>query len=54
MKGCLAEGYPFVFGFAVYSSFESDEVTRTGVVPMPDPNTEEQAGGHAVTAVIRR
>ena len=51
MKGCLAEGYPFVFGFAVYSSFESDDVTRTGVVPMPDPNTEEQVGGHAVMAV---
>jgi C1A family cysteine protease len=51
MKGCLAEGYPFVFGFAVYSSFESDEVTHTGVVPMPDPNTEEQVGGHAVMAV---
>jgi len=51
MKGCLAEGYPFVFGFAVYESFESDEVARTGVVPMPDPNVEEQVGGHAVMAV---
>jgi C1A family cysteine protease len=55
MKGCLAEGYPFVFGFAVYESFESDDVARTGVVPMPDPNVEEQVGGHAVMAVgIRR
>ena len=23
MQGCLAEGYPFVFGFTVYDSFES-------------------------------
>ncbi len=23
MKGCLASGYPFVFGFSVYESFES-------------------------------
>ena len=22
MKGCLASGYPFVFGFTVYESFE--------------------------------
>ncbi len=51
MKGCLAEGYPFVFGFAVYESFESDQVAKTGVVPMPDPNTEQQVGGHAVVAV---
>ena len=50
MKGCLAEGYPFVFGFAVYDSFESQDVARTGIVPMPGPN-EGQAGGHAVAAV---
>ena len=26
MKGCLASGYPFVFGFSVYESFESQTV----------------------------
>lgn len=51
MKGCLADGYPFVFGFTVYESFESDQVAKTGIVPMPDPNTEQQVGGHAVMAV---
>ena len=50
MKGCLASGYPFVFGFAVYDSFESDEVTETGHAPMPGP-TEKMLGGHAVLAV---
>jgi C1A family cysteine protease len=50
MKGCLADGHPFVFGFTVYESFESQEVAKTGVVPMPSPN-EQMLGGHAVLAV---
>jgi C1A family cysteine protease len=49
-KGCLASGYPFVFGFTVYDSFESAQVARTGIVPMPGPG-ESVAGGHAVLAV---
>ena len=28
MKQCLAEGYPFVFGFTVYEGFESAAVAR--------------------------
>ncbi len=50
MKGCLAAGYPFVFGFSVYESFESAAVAKTGKVPMPAP-TEKNLGGHAVLAV---
>jgi C1A family cysteine protease len=50
MKGCLASGYPFVFGFTVYESFESDNVAKTGEVPMPGAN-EQTVGGHAVLAV---
>ena len=46
MRTCLAEGFPFVFGFTVYESFESQEVARTGVVQMPQPN-ERSIGGHA-------
>jgi hypothetical protein len=30
MKQCLAEGYPFVFGFSVYEAFESPQVAKTG------------------------
>lgn len=49
-KGCLASGFPFVFGFTVYESFESAEVAKTGIAPMP--GLKEQAlGGHAVLAV---
>jgi C1A family cysteine protease len=50
MKGCLASGYPFVFGFTVYESFESDVVARTGDVPIPSSG-ERILGGHAVLAV---
>ena len=50
MKTCLAEGFPFVFGFAVYESFEAPEVAKTGVVVMPGKN-EDLLGGHAVLAV---
>jgi C1A family cysteine protease len=46
MRACLAEGFPFVFGFTVYESFESQQVAKTGTVPMPKPNGEA-LGGHA-------
>lgn len=50
MKHTLSLGFPFVFGFAVYDSFQSATVARTGIVPMP-ATTERMLGGHAVLAV---
>src|SRR3954465_11669223 len=50
MQGCLAQGYPFVFGFSVYESFMSPDVAKTGKVPLP-PRGEQLVGGHAVLAV---
>ncbi|MFZ0708422.1 MAG: C1 family peptidase [Terrimicrobiaceae bacterium] len=50
MRQCLAEGYPFVFGFSVYEGFESEEVAKTGTLNLPKPG-EKQLGGHAVLAV---
>jgi C1A family cysteine protease len=53
MKGCLAEGFPFVYGFTVYESFESSDVAKgpnAGWVPMPRDG-EQSLGGHAVMAV---
>jgi C1A family cysteine protease len=50
MQGCLADGYPFVLGFTVYESFESDAVAQSGVVPMP-ASGEKVLGGHCVVAV---
>ncbi len=49
MLTCLAEGYPFVFGFTVYESFETQTVARTGVVNMPKTG-EDAISGHAVMA----
>jgi len=49
MLNCLAEGFPFVFGFTVYESFESLKVAKTGIAPMPK-KTEKVLGGHAVMA----
>lgn len=50
LQGALASGTPVVFGFSVYESFESQEVARTGTVPLP-PRGEKLLGGHAVLAV---
>lgn len=50
MQGCLATGYPVVFGFTVYESFESQQVAQTGLVPLPAAS-EQVLGGHAVAAV---
>lgn len=49
LLSCLASGYPFVFGFSVYESFQSRPVEETGVVPMPRAG-EVLVGGHAVVA----
>jgi C1A family cysteine protease len=51
MRTCLVDGFPFVFGFTVYESFESTRVARTGIVPMPNKSRESMLGGHAVLAV---
>jgi len=50
MLSCLADGFPFVFGFTVYESFESQSVAKTGIVNMPTEQ-ESPLGGHAVLAV---
>jgi len=47
---CLAHNRPIVFGIVVYSSFESDAVAKTGIVPMPKAH-EKNMGGHAVLIV---
>lgn len=50
IRGCLASGFPFVFGFTVYEGFESESVAKTGVLKLPKPG-ERCVGGHAVLAV---
>ncbi|TAK83722.1 MAG: peptidase [Aquabacterium sp.] len=51
LKACLSSGYAFVFGVVVYSSFESEHVATTGIVPMPDATNDKPIGGHAMMCV---
>lgn len=48
MEQCLAEGFPFVFGFSVMESFYN--VGANGLVPLPKKG-ERVLGGHAVLCV---
>jgi C1A family cysteine protease len=50
LKSCLADGYPFVFGFEVYESFEGPQIAKTGIMHMPNKRKEKVIGGHAVMA----
>ena len=50
LKGCLVSGYPFVFGFTVYESFESPQVAKTGHASLPAAG-DRAIGGHAVMGV---
>jgi C1A family cysteine protease len=50
MLACIASGYPFVTGIAVYESFESAKANSTGVIPMPTKK-ESLLGGHAILIV---
>ena len=51
IKYLLSQRYTVNLGIQVYESFESDEVARTGIVPMPDKVKEQLMGGHAVLII---
>ncbi len=50
LKSCIASGFPFIFGITIFSSFESDEVAKTGKVPLPS-HADSMCGGHCIAAV---
>lgn len=50
LKSCLAEGFPFVFGFLIYRSFFDAAGAPRATVPIPS-QSEDFIGAHAVTAV---
>lgn len=50
IKSALASGFPVIFGFNVYESFESDMVAQSGVLDLPGPG-EQLLGGHCVLMV---
>lgn len=47
IKSTLYSNIPFVCGISIYESFESDEVTETGIVPMPSLD-ENLLGYHEI------
>jgi C1A family cysteine protease len=49
-KRCLAEGYPIVFGIALFPSFDTCNKNK-GVVPMPSP-TEASRSAHGLHAML--
>jgi hypothetical protein len=50
LKSCLAEGYPFLFGFSVFPSFRGSTLKATGHMQMP-ASFDSPMGGHAVAGV---
>jgi C1A family cysteine protease len=50
LQACLAEGFPFVFGFSAFADLESDEVAKTGMLSLPGAD-DKSIGGHCVVAV---
>ena len=50
LKGCLAQGFPFVFGFTVYDSLYDQKGQPRKVIPLPS-SSDQVLGGHAVVGV---
>jgi len=50
LVNALMLGYPICFGMSVYESFITDEVSVTGIIPMPKSG-EKLLGGHAMSIV---
>jgi hypothetical protein len=54
---CLADQtpWPVTVGFTVYESFMSQQVTDTGIMPIPKPGEQEQGGTkYSVSVTIKR
>lgn len=54
LNGCIdaiANGYPVIIGFDVYSSFMSSKTAKTGIMTFPNTSSERLLGGHAVLLV---
>jgi C1A family cysteine protease len=48
IKSAILQGYAVVFGFTVYSNFEGNTTSRTGMMSMPQGG---DLGGHCVAAI---
>ena len=50
LKAALQNGEPFIFGCSVMSSFDSKEVSTSGIIPLPEDN-DKPIAAHAMVAV---
>jgi len=50
VKNSLAQGFPVIIGFTVYSGFEAPDVASTGIAKMPG-SFERVVGGHCVLVI---
>lgn len=50
LKSAIASGHTPVIGVTLYGSFESDDVAKSGMVPMPGKR-EKAVGGHCLYVV---
>lgn len=48
---CLAQGFPFVFGFSVYPNIYESVTEKHGILSMPGEKPGQLLGGHAVLAI---
>ena len=51
IKNALAQGFPIIFGISIYESFDTENVLKSGKVPLPNISVENSLGGHAILLV---
>jgi C1A family cysteine protease len=51
IKGALLANKFIIFGISVYSSFMTNQVAKTGIIPMPNISREANQGGHCIHIV---
>jgi C1A family cysteine protease len=51
IKGALFANKFVILGIAVYSSFMTNQVAKTGMIPMPNMSRETNQGGHCIHLV---
>ena len=51
LRNCLNEGFVVSFGLMIFSSFMTEDVTKDGIVPIPNKKVEQRLGNHAMTIV---
>jgi len=51
MKQTIVEQLPVLIGIAIYDSFETSVVAHTGIVPMPNTQSETLLGGHEMAVI---